>query len=393
MTVSCLFLLSPGCTRQDLPVIRAGRHRVVTKPLQNEIVIAAVGDIMMPASIQTSVMGHKNGYDLLFEKVKSELSAADITFANLETPVDPRNPASGYPRFNARPELLSAMRRAGISAVSLANNHAMDQDSEGLKRSIDAVESSGLIFAGAGRTKTEAAKTTIVKVRDVTVAFLAFTYDTNRGLPGRDRRKAEKPGVNFIRTGSDHDLAAAAASIRHARSGADLVVVSIHWGEEYSRDPTAWQRRVAADLVEAGADLILGHHPHVLQPLQTVAAADGRAALVAFSLGNFISTQHAGIFHFNKNHEKALRGDGIILYITAAKNKGRAKIRQAEFLPVWTLRDSIAGRALYRPVSLTREIDSRMRTGSKNDDKNMLDLLTHRYDAIMKTVAAQSPVR
>ncbi len=358
----------------------------LTQPAKSEIVIAAAGDIMMPSSIQAAIVKNGNDYALLFEKISRDLGA-DITFANLETPVDDKSPVSGYPKFNARPGLLRALKKCGLTIVSVANNHAMDTGVKGLKRTIHNLETSGLVFSGGGRTKPEAAEIKFFQARDVRVAFLSYTYSTNERLA---RKRERAPGVNIIGVDSEPDLNRAAASVRQARKNADIVVVSVHWGEEYATKPTNWQRRMAEVLVESGADVILGHHPHVLQPIESIPARDGRIALVAFSLGNFISSQNAGISSSNKKNQKALRGDGIVLYITAVKEGGRAKVDHAEFLPIWTLRERTRKGILCRPVSLAREIERlKAKINRGKEDENMLNLLTFRNDMIVKTVMAK----
>lgn len=380
--VWCLFFF-PLSSPQRQPTAPAA-VTVIPEPRNSrtEIVIAAVGDIMMPASIQTAAWRSKKGYDLLFEKISKDL-AANITFANLETPVDDAVPASGYPKFNARPALLRALKNAGVTLLSVANNHAMDAGAAGLKRTIDNIESAGLVFIGAGRSKKEAAEIRFFQPRGVRVAFLAYTYGTNRRLPRKNQRS---PGVNILGTGSEHDLVRVAETVRKARAHADLLVLSLHWGEEYATEPTAWQRRVAARLINEGVDLILGHHPHVLQPIESISASDGRVGLVAYSLGNFISTQHSGISHLNKNQAKALRGDGIVLYVIAIKERGKTRIDHVEFLPTWALREATGAGTIYRPVSLAREIDRfKGKTALRSDEENLVKLLHYRNDVITKT--------
>lgn len=373
---------------QRQPAVRPSIKKIaITRPARNQIMIAAVGDVMMPLSIQSSISRNKKGYDGLFEKISKDFAGADITFANLETPVDHKSPVSGYPKFNAHPALLAALKKAGVTIVSVANNHAMDAGSEGLKRTLDNIESSGLVFIGAGRTKKESAEIKFFKVRDLSVAFLSYTYDTNWRVP----RAAAAPGVNIIENDSESGLIRASERVKQARAHADLVVVSVHWGDEYAAKPTKWQRRVATALIEAGADVILGHHPHVLQPVESIATPDGRVGLVAFSLGNFISSQNAGIFFANKNNQKALRGDGIILNIAAVKEGRSTRVAHAEFLPIWTLRESIGKNVIYRPVSLVREIDSiKIKADRKQEEERMLTLLTYRYDIITKTIMAHT---
>jgi poly-gamma-glutamate synthesis protein (capsule biosynthesis protein) len=289
---------------------------------------------------------------------------------------------SGYPKFNARPELLASLKKAGVDIVSVANNHAMDTGSDGLKRTLDNIEASGLVFIGAGRTKAEAAKTKFLKTRGVTVAFLAYTYATNQRLP---RRSPDAPGVNIIGIKSETDLTRAAANVQQARADADLVVVSLHWGDEYTTSPTAWQRRVASELIEAGADVILGHHPHVLQPIESYIARDNRVGLIVYSLGNFISNQNADVSYANKTHQKALRGDGIILSITATKEGDRIQVAHAEFLPIWSLCEPIGEATVYRPVSLARELSM---LGAKKErdstEDKLMRFLSYRQEYIIR---------
>jgi poly-gamma-glutamate capsule biosynthesis protein CapA/YwtB (metallophosphatase superfamily) len=373
-------LLLSSCTRQrEVRVVP--KQSASPAPGKTELVISAVGDVMMPVTIQASAARNRSGYELVFGKVSADLSGADITFANLETPVDQTKAISGYPKFNARPELLKALKKSGVTIVSIANNHALDAGSGGLARTIDNLDAAGLLFVGAGRTKAEAAEIKYVKARGLTVAFLAYTYSTNQSL----RQKTPMtPGVNILAPGSEQDLGRAVTNVREARRRADIVVVSLHWGEEYAKVPTPWQRKVASELVEAGADVILGHHPHVLQPIESHAAKDGRAALVAFSLGNFISTQNAGITFENKDVVTALRGDGIILNVTAVKEGGRTRIDHAEFSPIWTLRELTGKGPLYRPVNMMKEIARIEEMGRRTpEQEDSLKLLRYRLDVIV----------
>jgi poly-gamma-glutamate synthesis protein (capsule biosynthesis protein) len=385
LAVLALFISSACTQRSDLPLRQREPLTQIGKNDQGDVVIAAVGDIMMSGSVQSVAARSNHNYDILFERIAKDLKAADITFANLETPVDHTAAVSGYPKFNARPELLKAIKRAGIDVLSMANNHVMDAGVEGLTRTLGNIESAGLVFVGAGRTKAEAKKIKFVASHGMKVAFLAYTYDVNQRLPGK---KASAPGVNVLRSGSAQDLSQAAERVRVARKSADVVVVSLHWGDEYRTDPTAWQRQVAAGLVEAGADIILGHHPHVLQPIETCPAKDGRRGLVVYSLGNFISGQNAGIAYHDRNSSRALRGDGIVLSIVIGREGGRAAVQRAEFLPIWTLHE-VAGKAVVpRPVSIAREIAKLESAPRRNrDQENLLHFLSHRQKLITEKLA------
>ena len=374
------------------PMVSIGEVRTVgtvsgTEPNgKSSIVIAAVGDVMMPGSLQKAVARENYNYALLFEKIAPDLGAADITFANLETPVDHTAAAAGYPAFNARPELLTALKKAGVDIVSLANNHARDAGADGLLRTLRNIEAAGLVVAGAGRNRVESLTPAYVSSQGVMTAFLAYTYSTNRGLP---KKRKGAPAVNMLRSGSREDLAAAMVQVKEARSHADLVVVSLHWGEEYQSVPTPWQKQAAIELVEAGADIILGHHPHVLQPIESYKAKDGRQTVIAYSLGNFISSQNYGVSAKNKTHARALRGDGVILTIYAEKEQGRTTIVRSAFQPIWSLREKAGVSTVFRPVSLSREIVKLSAIAQRTKkEESMLQLLTYRQKVILDTIRA-----
>ena len=380
LVFSLFVFISPACVQRSQSPSSPSQKTAHT--VRTEIVIAAVGDVMMPGSIQATIAKKKYNYDLLFEKVTLDLSAADITFANLETPVDHGARISGYPKFNARPELLASLKRAGVDIVSIANNHVMDAGVAGLKRTLGNIDAAGLVFVGAGSTKAGATEIKRITAKDMTVAFLAYTYSTNERLP---RRKPDEPGVNILRTDSEADLALAVERVKEAGQSSDLVVVSLHWGDEYAAVPTAWQRQVAEELIETGADIILGHHPHVLQPIESHTAEDGRQGLIVFSLGNFISTQNSGVSYKNKNSSRARRGDGIILSITIVKEAGKTSISRADFLPIWTLRDMVGRSRIFRPVRLAREIERlNAITERSRDEEGLLKLLSYRREVILK---------
>lgn len=352
-----------------------------------DVVISALGDIMMPSSIQDAVARNGWRYDILFEKIAGDLSG-DIIFGNLETPVDDGAPVSGYPRFNARIELLAALKKAGVRIVSAANNHVLDVGPEGLKRTLDNLDKAGILFTGAGRTRAEAERIQRIGVRDITAAFLAYTYGTNRGMP---RKKKGMPSINILRSGSAGDLARAVAAVKRARSSADLVVVSLHWSDEYHDQPNPWQRRAAAELIEAGADVILGHHPHVLQPIESYAARDGRTGLIAYSLGNFISSQNYGITDGNRSHARANRGDGIVLNLHVRKEDGRTFLTKAEFLPIWSNCEKTGKAVLFRPLYIDRELARLTAAGAARtpDEEKLLSLLSYRRSVILDHFAVK----
>lgn len=246
-----------------------------------ELRIVAVGDVMMHADVKQAAEEAPGGFPALWADVVPLFQGADLAFANLETPVAPKAGRPGRPyQFNAPEALPGALRASGLTVLSTANNHAYDQGAKGVRETLERLRAEKLLTLGSGETQAQAEQTQVFERNGVKVALLGFTDLFNLDL----NRKAEQPWVRQL------DLQPAIRAVKEARSLADAVLVSLHWGDEYSHSPTKRHRQIAEALVAAGADLVIGHHPHALQPLELVEAG-GRTGLVAFSLGNFISNQ------------------------------------------------------------------------------------------------------
>lgn len=236
-------------------------------------------------------------YRPMFAQVQGRISAADIAICVLETPVSPDNTGlSGYPVFNAPRELPDALMDVGFDGCATASNHSYDRGADGVRNTLDQMDRVGLRHAGMARTADEAAMTTMFEVQGVRVAHLSFTYGLNGFvLP------ADQPWLVDV-TDVDQVLAKAAV----ARSdGADIVVLSIQWGNEYDRNPTSEQVRIAELLTASpDIDLIAGNHAHVVQPIDVV-----NDTWVMYGLGNFLSNQSAECCI-------AASQDGVIVTVT-----------------------------------------------------------------------------
>lgn len=251
----------------------------------------AVGDLMIHRK-QLEIARQPDGtYDFhpQFALIAGALQSADYTIANPETTIGKFRdvPYSGFPRFNTPEALLDALRDAGVDFLSLANNHILDRFFEGLVTTVDRVEAWGFDFGGANRTPAEQARPVVVTVNGIRVGMLCYTELTNE-MDDYISPEAEAYGVNYMRRA---DYAADVQRLKDA--GAEVVFAMLHWGEEYWRRPEENTVIQAKKLVAAGVDVILGGHPHMVQPVEFVEAraADGalRRGLVAYSLGNFIS--------------------------------------------------------------------------------------------------------
>ena len=242
--------------------------------------LVAVGDILLDRGVARRI--EREGAARVFAGVEDALAGADVTFGNLENPVASRCQRSRKKiSFQARPGAADALRGAGFDLLSLANNHTLDCGESGLFETIDHLRARGLGWAGAGPTLAAAEAPTILSVKGIKIAFVAFT----------DVEPLSGPGSEVWRGVARASKSALSRAVVASRERADVVVVSLHWGIEYASRPSGRQRELAQAAVEAGADLVLGHHTHTLQGLQAFthrSAAGTRRALVAYSLGNFV---------------------------------------------------------------------------------------------------------
>lgn len=235
------------------------------------ISVVAVGDISFQGPAADTPFD-------CFARVRGELTRGDVVIGNLESPLtDEGRPVAGKCTLRGSPAWAPYLRRAGFTLVSLANNHTMDYGSEGLESTLKALGDAGILAVGAGRDVETACAPVVQSVNGATLACLARTA-VPVSAPNRAGRRI--PGVAFF------DLEDTLAAVRRCRRQADVVIVLLHWGLEEYRYPSPTQRRWGRALVSAGAQLVLGHHPHVLQGLERLSSG-----LIAYSLGNFIFSE------------------------------------------------------------------------------------------------------
>ena len=250
-----------------------------------EVTMAFTGDVLAhaPISRQAAAYGGASGvaydYGPMFARVAPILSAADVAVCHLETPLSPDDTnLSTYPVYNVPHEVATAVAGAGWDGCTVASNHAMDAWDRGVHATLDLLDAAGLRHSGTARSAEEAAAPTLYEARGVTIASLSYTY----GLNGFTLPDDQPWLVNLI--DPDRILADAAAA---RQAGADLVVVHLHWGEQYLTAPTADQSALARRLLASpDVDLIVGAHAHVVQPVEQI---DGE--YVVYGLGNFLSNQ------------------------------------------------------------------------------------------------------
>lgn len=257
-----------------------------------------VGDVIFADNVEVALKA--NGYDYPYRNVRTYLEQADLTIANLETPITERGTAEVKQyAYRSSPKALPAFKEAGVDLVNLANNHILDYGTTGLLDTFEHLDKAGIRWFGAGRNASEAFKPVIVEEKGVKIAFLGFSkvVPTQEWKAGKDR-----PGV-----ADTYALKAPLDAIRKARTQADLVVVVAHWGIERHDTPEAYQRDFAREYIDAGADLVVGGHPHVLQGFENY-----KGKWIAYSLGNFIFTMN----------ENPLTWEALILQASCSKEGG-----------------------------------------------------------------------
>lgn len=321
---------------------------------ETRVSVMAVGDIMVhDQQLEGAWNAADQSYDFLpsFVHVQPLFQEADWVIGNLETTLTGREARySGYPMFNTPESLAQTLLDVGFTAVSTANNHSLDRKEAGVLKTIEHLDQVGLLHTGTFRNPQERDEPLMLSKDGLSLALLSYTYGTN-GIPIPEGKPYL---VNLI----DHELMK--KDIARAREkGADLVAVALHFGDEYKRLPNAFQKQTAESALQYGADLILGAHPHVVQPYEwkTVTLADGQVhkGLIAYSLGNFISSQRWDY-----------KDVGAILKLTLHKGEnGEASIEHAEMIPTYVYFSRKNGKRSYviYPVPQTLE---KLKNGEKD---------------------------
>ncbi|MCK4257506.1 MAG: CapA family protein [Halanaerobiales bacterium] len=286
-----------------------------------------------------------DGYDFnyFFQYVKPIFTEADFVIGNLETTfAGPARTFTGYPAFNSPDELAIALKESGFNIITTANNHSLDKGESGLLRTLDQLDLLGLAHTGTFRTQEEQTEICVVEKNGISMAVLAYTYGTNVPI-------SEGKGylVNVI------DLHKMKTEIDKAHQiGVDLVLVSVHFGEEYQRRPNKKQHMIVDYLFSCGVDLIIGSHPHVLQPYKIyewfTAMGEPRKGVVSYSLGNFISNQRT----FPRNF-------GGILSVEIEKNDKKTEIKEVGFIQTYVYRYYNMDKHFYRVLPMKDFLDSK----------------------------------
>lgn len=309
--------------------------------------LAAVGDVMAHAPLQKQAFSEPDGFGSLWRDVAPLLTRADLAYANLEGTTaagvakggllapDPgrifdNRVYTSFPLFNYHPSLADDLQHAGIDIVSTANNHALDRAPIGVDRTIDAVQAAGLSFTGTVRRKDRGAWFTVGESKGFRVAFLACTFGTRKNWDPEQQtlRCYDVPNDDVIEGPPNPSLLSLTRALSD-RPDVDAVVVTAHWGVEDRYEARPAQTALGRALIEAGAQVVLGSHPHVLEPWEKYVAQDGREGLIVYSLGNFIS----GLPRFGE------RTSALLDVELGKVDGGKAFVRRVGFVPLYLSRE------------------------------------------------------
>lgn len=312
--------------------------------------IVSLGNLIIHQS-QINGAKNENGYDFSpsFQYIKEMVSEADISLGILEGALAGGEP-TGYPIFNSPDEVIDSLRDTGIDVVNYANNHIYDYDDEGLQRTIEITKEKGLGVLGVKSTEEE--KSYLVKEVDgVKIGFASYVFETAavNGYKTINSNPVSINSENLINTFNYNDLESfynrIASEISAMKAeGVKFIIASMHWGEEYNTYIEATQNEIAKKLNELGVDIILGGHPHVIQPYEIICNESGHSTFVIYSQGNSLSNQS------EQEIGVAESEDGIMIKFTLEKKDGNVSLKEYKIIPTWVYKEEKGDGTYYHKI-------------------------------------------
>ncbi|WP_173918308.1 CapA family protein [Halobacillus sp. Marseille-Q1614] len=298
------------------------------KEFKSKISISAIGDLLIHDRVYENAKT-KDGYNFMpmMQEVQPYLEDTTITIANQETMIGGKEIGlSSYPSFNSPKEFGTQLKSLGVDVVTLANNHTLDRGEKAIQEALQHWKSIGMVYTGAYKNKKDRNRVRVIETKEgIDTAILSFTYGTN-GIPVPE----DKPYlVNLI------DKKQIAKDVKQAEKVSDLTVLSLHFGKEYETYPSDYQKDLVQFAANLGVDVVIGHHPHVLQPIEWVEGKENHRMLAIYSLGNFFSGQNehnkriGGIMKFDvvkDSEETTIENPRFVLTYVTSKDDQAYKV-------------------------------------------------------------------
>ena len=332
----------------------------------DQVNIAAVGDILIhedQLKAQFNESTREYNFYNNFKYIKSHIVGADIALADLETTLAGEDKKySGYPLFNSPSSILDAIEDCGFDILSTVNNHSIDMGSVGVINTLAEIEKRNL--KATGSRKDIGKKPYLIEdVKGIKLGVISYSYETPRKGKNKTLNALEIPSdvANLLNTFSyeyiKEDLSKIKAQIDEMKTeGAEAIIFIIHWGNEFERSPNVHQESIAKQLCDYGVDVILGSHPHVIQPIEFITSEKtGKRTLVAYSMGNFISNQQ-----YERTNNRYTE-DGVIVKVQLRKSKSTKDITidGVSYIPTWVHKYNNNNKLVYEVLPLTEALASK----------------------------------
>ncbi|MBR6567350.1 MAG: CapA family protein [Clostridia bacterium] len=392
-TVAFSFILSTGKIEGTSPVPTAV---TTTEPVPqgpskiSTVTLGSAGDVLLHIPVLNGSKKSDGTYnfDKIFTYASSQIKDCDYFVANLETTLagtENGRKYSGFPCFNSPDAILDSLKKAGVDCLLTANNHTYDTGAHGVKRTLEKVKEKGFDSVGTRRAETD--KKYIVKdIKGIKLGIACYTYETEyekgKALNGIPVGKETAPLINSFdyadMTKFYEEIGADLTNM--VKEGAEITVVYLHWGNEYQLTPDSHQKEIAQKLCEMGVDVIIGGHPHVVQPVDLITSADGTHKTVCvYSVGNMVSNQRRNLMGLKTGHTE----DGLIFKVTLSKySDGTVLVEKVKSVPTWVHLYS----GTYNVVPLTKNLDGKAADLGLTKSSTGLSLAKGSYERTMELV-------
>lgn len=325
----------------------------------SKVTINAIGDIMAHTpqlNAQHDPKTNTYSFDNNYKYVSSYIKEADLSIANLETTLAGDGiPYSSYPTFNTPDALADALKNAGVDIISTINNHTFDKGDLGVERTLDVLKSKN--FSTIGTISKLGDENYLIKeVNGISLGITSFSYgdikENTKFLNGIKVSDKSKDKLNVFDSSDVNDAFNIINNTLKNISHTDIQILVIHWGDEYKRIPNQFQHDLAQKLSDIGVDIIIGSHPHVVQPIEIIKSTDkSNETLVIYSLGNFISNQRRELLG------TPFTEDGLMVNIEITKDNDKTFVSKVNCIPTWVNKYNKEGKIFYEVLPITNKED------------------------------------
>ncbi len=390
------FTFSLFATERDAPLSTAATTAApeTTLPpvpyIETTVTIGSAGDVLMHMPILNSAKQSDGSYsfDKIFTYISEEIESCDYFVANLETTLagtENGRTYTSYPCFNSPDAIADALKKAGVDCLLTSNNHTFDTRGHGVRRTLSVVREKG--FDSVGTRENESDKKYLMKeIGGINFGIACYTYETeNANGKALNGILTDSETAKIINSFDYTNISAFYEDIGEdllnmKNEGADITIVYLHWGNEYQLTQNDHQEKIAKQLCEMGVDVIIGGHPHVVQPVDLITSEDGTHSTVCvYSVGNFISNQRRNLMGLKTGHTE----DGLIFKMTFSKySDGTVVFEKVKSVPTWVHLYS----GNYNIVPLSKSLDGKASGLGLTKSSSGLSLAKDSYERTMKLV-------